>query len=120
MYPAPREIRFCKLPYACGVCTNATCASAKNGTVWYRKSSAGTKSASRITKKSPEVTDRAWLMFPAFAPALSSRTTYSAPSRATNARTSSDFPSSSTYVVCAPCIATAAGTVRAIVSRSSP
>src|SRR5664279_739027 len=50
-------------------------------------------------------------MFPALAPAFPSRTTYSAPSRAASARTSSDFPSSSTYVVCAPCIATAADTV---------
>ena len=59
-------------------------------------------------------------MFPAFAPAFPSRTMYCAPNPAANARTSSDFPSSSTYVVWAPCIATAADTVPVIVSRSSP
>ena len=39
--------------------------SAKNGTVWYRKSGAGTKSASKMTKNSPEVTDSALLILPA-------------------------------------------------------
>ena len=65
----------CRLPYTCGVCTKATSSLAKNGTVSCRNSGFGTKSASRMTKKSPLARVRAWLMFPALAPLLDSRRT---------------------------------------------
>lgn len=75
MYPAPREMRLCRLPYTWGVCTNATVGSAKNGTVSCRKFGSATKSASKITNSRPVVIDNAWLTLPAFACALPSRAT---------------------------------------------
>jgi hypothetical protein len=70
MKPAPLEMKPRMLPYTCGVCTNATRSSPKNGSVSTSRSGSGTKSASRIRKKSPSVTESAWLMFPALAPSF--------------------------------------------------
>ena len=64
-----------RLPYTCGVWTKATSSLTKNGSVSTRKSSRGTKSASKIAKYSPLAMDSAWLTLPALAPLLDRRRT---------------------------------------------